>query len=124
VVYVTPGAGFESDSGGRFTVTGATGTTQYDVDSGTWEVSFYMPTNSVDVIGNFIQLPTPTPTPTLPPSTCHLWTSNAEDQSVVMSGAECGGGNINGMFDTGDTICLESDYTPPGDWTDGGEGSC
>jgi hypothetical protein len=70
------------------------------------------------------ETPTPEPTATPEPSTCHLWTSTAESQSVVMAGAECSGGNINGMFNTGDTICLASGYTPPGDWTDGGAGSC
>jgi hypothetical protein len=41
-----------------------------------------------------------------------------------MSGAGCGGGNINGVFNTGDTICLASGFTPSGFWTDQGGGSC
>jgi hypothetical protein len=61
---------------------------------------------------------------TITVSSCHLWTSTADGQSVVMTGAACGGGNINGVYNTGDTLCMADGYTPSGAWTDGGIGSC
>jgi hypothetical protein len=39
-----------------------------------------------------------------------------------MSGAACGGGNINGVYNTGDLLCITNGYTPPGSWTN--MGSC
>ena len=119
VVYVTPGAGFESNSGGRFTVTGASGTTQYDSGSGTWEVYFSMPTNSVDVIGNFSPVPTPTPTPTPSPTpVCRTYQYNGlfENTSVACCDGFNGPVNVN----NGDQYCLSS--APTGDWTE--IGSC
>ena len=64
-------------------------------------------------------LPTPNPNPPTPPSsgTCYNWHCNQNYQSEVIPGGACGGGNINGVYNMGDTICLADGYAPSGDWT-------
>lgn len=64
--------------------------------------------------------PTPSPTPSPTEESCTTWTSTADTQSVVMAGAACGGGNVNGVFNTGDILCLIDGNIPPGSWTSGG----
>ncbi len=103
-------------------------TGQYNIGQ-TWYGQIVMPAyaQSITLIGN-APTPTPTPAPTATPAPtpvpCHLWTSDADAQNVVMTGAACGGGNVNGVYNTGDTLCLGDGFTPPGLWTDSGPGSC
>jgi len=116
VVYVVPGAGFEGDSGNRFTVTGVSATTTYDVGSGTWEVNFSMPSNAVSVIGNFVELPTPTPTPTItsPPMCTTTQFFYDSGGTIYMQAIYCGGGTYwaidysGGSFTLFDTQCIQS----------------